>query len=74
MGTFSNCVSFVLTKELVYIRKFFNLYRKEFFSEYIVFHNMATTDVRYRGSVKGQLISKCPFGVIVLIKIPTKVF
>ena len=26
------------------------------------------------GDAKGQLISKCPFGVIVWTKIPTKIF
>ena len=28
----------------------------------------------FMGLVKGQLISKCPFGVLVWTKIPTKLF
>ena len=32
-------------------------------------------DIKYNnGLTKGQLISKCPFGVIVSTKIPTKTF
>ena len=48
----NNKSKFVITKELVYIIGNCSIFIGRNFSEYIVFHNMATTDVRYRGAIR----------------------
>ena len=50
------------------------MYVSQYILYYVLCHSMLKDKLEKSVMIKGQLISKCPFGVIVWTKMPTKKF